>query len=91
MQPDEKPWWYYRCMHNTHEVDLCWDVYREAEGAVILKMRCLSRVHITIDLDGVGSVCQEFTRRQFEEMSQAEVMALIQHQRNELRSLRPSQ
>lgn len=86
MQP-EKPWWYNRCTHNTHELDICWVVFKEAEGVVILRMVCMSRWHITIEIDGVGSVCRELTDEQFQGMSEMDTLRYIQKERQGLRNL----
>lgn len=83
---EEAPWWYHRCTHNMAGHWGKWCVLREAEAVVVIYRPDM--VHITVDLDGVGSSCKQLTPEQYELMSEQELLAYIQDQRRELRSLR---
>jgi hypothetical protein len=87
----ERPWWWYRCTHNQHAHNVCWQVLLEAEGAVVLELQCMeftaSAIHILVDLDGIGSVCKPMSKKAYEAMSPPELMAHIQQERRGLRAL----
>jgi hypothetical protein len=91
----EPPWWFRRCTHNVHAYWQdpegkeygCWRVLREAEQVVILQQLCLPKVHVLVDIAGVGSICKSISRPIYEAMSQSEVLALVQSQTRDLRIL----
>jgi hypothetical protein len=45
-------------------------------------------VHITVDLEGVGSTCKALTPEEYESWSEQQLMSYLQDQRRELKSLR---
>lgn len=94
MHEDEKPWWYWHCVHRGHEYWVedgktygCFDVLKEAEGAVILHIQCLGQVHVMVNRRHVATICKTITYSQYEAMSELDAFRLIQEQFNKLKSL----
>jgi hypothetical protein len=86
MTREKEPWWYFRCTHNTHPVG-CYEVEREAEQVVILRVLCLPQYHILVS-DHAGSSCKVVTREQFQGLDEMQLMRLLQDQLKFLRTLR---
>lgn len=91
---DDYPWWWYRCTHRMHHHEIhggieygCWRVLKEAEGVVVLRLICRQQVHITVDLNEGGSVCKTLSDTQYMNMTDQDLMALVQSQRKQLRVL----
>lgn len=89
-----RPWWFWRCIHRSHYWEWlegseygCWRVLREAEGVAILHLVCTNQVHVVVELTNVGSICKTLTYQQYKQMEEPEIMALVQSQFRELKSL----
>lgn len=95
---EEKPWWYYKCMHRYHVVDVysngdlwgCFLVLREAEGVVVLYQRCRDQIHFLVDRPDCGSSCKTMSPEQFEAMDEDEIMLYVQSTYRGLIYLKPT-
>lgn len=90
---EDKPWWYYGCVHRHHEVLLysdgslwgCCEVLEENEGLAVLYFHCLLVEHILVSREGLGSVCTTRAPGWYESMERPDFNRFIQGQMQTLK------
>lgn len=95
MSEEETPWWRTKCTHNTHDYSIdhlenqygCWRVLQETEGAAVLLLKCMRKIHILVDLPGKAHVCQTMRPEDYYEMTPRDLLQFVQSQRTYLKTL----